>query len=197
MDCWRSADISRWLSGNALVSINVVSTHWVRLVPGWVTQVITALPGYSSTGKSWEVNKPRATTRSHSESWCPADSWLRCSVAREKTTFLVNTVQSILVRKSTKINDTLQESRTNMSECIKSPAYGKVKWVIGYRRDIILNGYNDQSVGIDDSSLQVAQVSWLGLNVIDQLVLFFYHTVHVNSCNPLFYDEALCRAPGL
>jgi len=26
-----------WLSGNALVSINVVALHQTRLVPGWVT----------------------------------------------------------------------------------------------------------------------------------------------------------------
>jgi len=26
-----------WLSGNALVSINVVTLRWARLVPGWVT----------------------------------------------------------------------------------------------------------------------------------------------------------------
>ena len=26
-----------WLSANVLVSINVVTLHWARLVPGWVT----------------------------------------------------------------------------------------------------------------------------------------------------------------
>jgi len=26
-----------WLSGNALVSINVVTLRWARLVPGWMT----------------------------------------------------------------------------------------------------------------------------------------------------------------
>jgi len=25
-----------WPSGNALVSINVVTSHWIQLVPGWV-----------------------------------------------------------------------------------------------------------------------------------------------------------------
>jgi len=28
--------LSVWLSGNALVSINVVTVRWARLVPGWV-----------------------------------------------------------------------------------------------------------------------------------------------------------------
>jgi len=26
-----------WLSGNALVSINVAALHWARLLPRWVT----------------------------------------------------------------------------------------------------------------------------------------------------------------
>jgi len=26
-----------WLSGNALVSINIVTLHWARLVLGWMT----------------------------------------------------------------------------------------------------------------------------------------------------------------
>jgi len=32
-----SSVLSDWLSGNVLVSINVVDLRWTRLVPGWVT----------------------------------------------------------------------------------------------------------------------------------------------------------------
>jgi len=29
--------VAAWLSGSGLVSINEVTLHWARLVPGWVT----------------------------------------------------------------------------------------------------------------------------------------------------------------
>jgi len=32
-----SRRLAVWLSGNALVSLNVVTLRWARLVPGWVT----------------------------------------------------------------------------------------------------------------------------------------------------------------
>jgi len=34
---WLVAVVAVWLSGNALVLINVVTLHRARLVPGWVT----------------------------------------------------------------------------------------------------------------------------------------------------------------
>ena len=34
-----------WLSGNAFVSINVVTLRWARLVHGWVTAFGTQLHG--------------------------------------------------------------------------------------------------------------------------------------------------------
>jgi len=33
----KSHALAVWLSGNALASINVVTLHQTRLVPGWVT----------------------------------------------------------------------------------------------------------------------------------------------------------------
>ena len=58
-----------WLSGNALVSINVVTLRRARLIPGWVTvfgrvnyigQLSLAIPpwvGALSTGFGWEGNR--------------------------------------------------------------------------------------------------------------------------------------------
>ena len=39
-----------WLSGSEIFSINVVTLHWARLVPGWVTDFrqVNQIPGYRS-----------------------------------------------------------------------------------------------------------------------------------------------------
>ena len=50
-----------WLSGNALVSINVVTLRWARLVPGWVT--VFGRVNYLSMLPATQVNSARPSLR--------------------------------------------------------------------------------------------------------------------------------------